>query len=331
VRKAIVAPNFTAETVLVSDNWDFVDLWLRKIHGVQSRAEFFWRQARAFYTAAKSLQKTASPLASYYSALNATKALMFSKAIPFSPQHGVTGSSAENRTTLMNERVTIRRNGVLPALCRYLGETANDETYDLKNILYNLPYIHRSFCTTFRSARELFIPADDLRFVRKRSSSEAWFCCDIREPRYQNEHIFDTLPGFERDAGVRDRFIVRKHTRFRWEHGGARASNIQRLTAYHKRVRQSVRYIYGISRLWYLKRDYGGACSNRSSLTLTFGALHRLSELSRYSPDVLDRHFNAQHNWLLSQFIDRALDQFIDEISAEITGYDFMLPGYVSR
>jgi hypothetical protein len=331
VRKAIVFPVFTAQTVLVADNWDFVDLWLRRTHGVTSDTQFFWRQARSFYHAAKVLEKTASPLASYYCALNAAKTLLLSKGLQFSNQHGISGSRAGNKTTLMNERVTVKRNGIVAALCRYFGETANNDIYDLKNILYNLPYIHRSFCTTFRSEKELFIPVDRLRFVRKRGSSEAWFCCEIRDRRYQNEHIFETLPGFERDQGVSSRFIVRKRTRFRWEHGGSRAANIERLTKYHRRVRESVRYILGITRLWYLKRDLGGHCGNRSSMTLTLMALHRLSELARYAPNVLDRHFNAQHNWLVSQFITRAIDQFIDEISAEITGYDFMLPGYAAR
>jgi hypothetical protein len=69
----------------------------------------------------------------------------------------------------------------------------------------------------------------------------------------------------------------------------------------------------------------------RSSLTLTFMALHRLSELSRYRPDSLMRHFESRHNWLLSQFIVRGLEQFLDELAAEITGHDFMAPSYSTR
>lgn len=55
--------------------------------------------------------------------------------------------------------------------------------------------------------------------------------------------------------------------------------------------------------------------------------MHRLSELARYTPTLLAKHFEAQHNWLLSEFIARALHQFVDEISAEITGQEFMIPG----
>ena len=62
-------------------------------------------------------------------------------------------------------------------------------------------------------------------------------------------------------------------------------------------------------------------------MTLIYAAMHRLSELARYSPDVLDKHFSGQHNWLMMEFISSALDQFIDDIASEITGQDFMVTG----
>ena len=68
-----------------------------------------------------------------------------------------------------------------------------------------------------------------------------------------------------------------------------------------------------------------------SPLTLTLMAMHRISELARYTPDVLSRHFDSQHNWLLSEFINLSLRQFLDEISAEITSHEFMPPGVASR
>ena len=55
--------------------------------------------------------------------------------------------------------------------------------------------------------------------------------------------------------------------------------------------------------------------------------MHRLSGLARYDPMRLARHFDCQHNWLLSEFIATARSQFIDEISYEITGQEFMIPG----
>ena len=58
--------------------------------------------------------------------------------------------------------------------------------------------------------------------------------------------------------------------------------------------------------------------------TLTFAIMHRLSELSRYSPNILAKYLESKNNWLLAEFLDKAKYQFIDKISSEITGYDFV-------
>ncbi len=106
-----------------------------------------------------------------------------------------------------------------------------------------------------------------------------------------------------------------------------RAKNVQELVGYHRKIRETLYYIHGPTRLWYLKR--GGNVKGlirRSSLTITFAAMHRMSEMARYTPSLLARHFDCQHNWLLSEFIATARSQFIDEISSEITGQEFMIP-----
>ena len=55
--------------------------------------------------------------------------------------------------------------------------------------------------------------------------------------------------------------------------------------------------------------------------------MHRLSELSRYSPEQLAKHFQGRYNWLLSEFLAVAPLQFLDAISSEMTGHEFMPPG----
>jgi len=42
---------------------------------------------------------------------------------------------------------------------------------------------------------------------------------------------------------------------------------------------------------------------------------------------ILAKHFRSKHNWLLSEFVMKALDQYVDEISAEITGAQIMISG----
>lgn len=324
IHKAITKPNFNEKTVLVSSTWDYVDLWLKRQRKDQAR--FFWNQAHSFYDATMSLPKTSAPLTAYYCFLNAVKTMLIAKNIQFSDQHGVSGFTINEQTSLSNEKVKFQTGGILPALCRHLGESANGEIYSLKDLLYNLPNIHRSFDLTYSADTELFIPIIEPKIVKSTDTHEAWFCAEI-EGKYANQHTVNKLPqGFEKDISITDKFIIRKSDRFRWESNNKSAS-LARYQTYHQNIRKNIYYINSNTRLWYIKR--GGNITGiipRSTMTIMFAAMHKLSELARYTPDKLAKHFDCQHNWLLSEFINAATAQFIDEISSELTGYEFWLP-----
>ncbi len=323
--KIIVAPDFMSRTVLVADTWDYVTMWLRR----QGRDEalFYWEQARHFFEASKNLPNTSSPLTLYYCFLNAVNALLNLHGVS-SNRHGVTGKSGPGRkTSLANEIVTLQKGGTLAELRRYLTEPAGRFVYSLKDLFYNLPYIHRAYKLTYASRPELFIPIRNPRFVRKDASSEAWFCAEV-EDRYATAHTLNKLEGFERDLGVQESFTIRMADRFKWVRSrAAEEANKTRLINYHRKVRKTLYYIQGPTRLWYLKRSNSEGVIKLSSLTITIAAMHRLSEMARYAPIVLANHFKCRHNWLVSEFIATARTQFIDEISSEITGQEFMIPG----
>lgn len=300
----------------------------------KKKALFYWEQSAQFNQATWQLINTSSPLTSYYCFLNATKALLSARGISIVEHHGVSGQSGSQRASLSNEIVTFKGSGVLALLCSYLKEPAGGEQYTLKDILYNLVYIHRAYNLTFSSQPELFIPIVDPRFVKKPRSSEAWFCAEIADDRYANQHSINKLPRrFERDQSPdflsEGKFVIRRKTRFSWRHGRREQDgNLRRLTNYHRNIRKHVHYIHGPSCLWYIKRRHGPpSIIDRSSLTLTYVAMHRLSELVRYKPMLFAKHMNSQHNWLISEFIAIACNQFIDGISSEITGQEFMIPG----
>jgi hypothetical protein len=59
---------------------------------------------------------------------------------------------------------------------------------------------------------------------------------------------------------------------------------------------------------------------------MVLAAMHRLSEVCRYRPLELASYLSGQKNWLLSEFIQMAPTQFIDEIASEITGFQFLVP-----
>lgn len=43
---------------------------------------------------------------------------------------------------------------------------------------------------------------------------------------------------------------------------------------------------------------------------------------------ILNNHLEKKGGWLLSEFISKSMVQFIDQISSEITGFDFKPTGF---
>ncbi len=327
IHKAIISPDFNNKTVLVRNHWDYVEMWLQKKK--QNKALMYWKQAESFYKASETIPDTASPLTLYYCFLNAVKTLLTVKGISFAEYHGASGAIQYGDTNLKNEEITFHNNGILSSLCLYLEEPTNNDKYTLKDLLYNLPFIHRSFNLTFPTGYpEIFIPIINPHFVIKDNSHEAWFCAELPD-NYANQHTLNkiTTLGFERDIGVSNKYIIRKKKRFKWYRSGQKkTNNVLRITNYHKKLRKNIHYIFGPDTLWYIKRTGQNHCIDRHPLTIMLASMHRLSELARYEPDVIHRHFELNQNWLLSEFINGAGEEFVDKIACEITNQNLMKP-----
>ncbi len=324
--KAIVSPDFNDKSVLVRNPWDYVEMWLER-EGHDDAIEY-WTQAKNFHQISIDVPNTVAPLTLYYSLLNATKALLKVKKIPFAELHGAQGQINPGNTNLKNEMITFQPNGILSSLCRYFGETCNNDIYSLKNLLYNLPFIHRAFNLTFPTGYEdIFLPISNPHFVLMNNSHKAWVCAELSET-FANGHTLNKIkPEYEQDIGVKNKFVIRKKKRFDWYKSGAnKNNNIAELTKYHKIVRREIQYINGPSTLWYLKRSGQPNIIDRNPMTIIFASMHRLSELARYQPTVLYRHFEMKQNWLLSEFIKGAPNEFIDQIACEITNQHFLQP-----
>lgn len=321
---SVTAPDFRTQRVLCSDPWDFVSLWLKREH--QKDALFYWEQSRQFYNASISLPELSAPLTSYYCFLNATKALLTAKSQAFTETHGVGGRSEPGHKSLANEIVDFQGGGILPALCKYLVEPDNaGKNFTLQEIFWQMPFIHRAYCLSYRGATELFIPLTANCFMRKDGSKEAWFQAEI-DKRYINAHTQRVIqPGFEifEDAGTH---LIRRKRRFRWS-GREIENSISQFIIYHKQIRRRVIPIFASENRWYLKKSVAGHDKlANSQLVLIFAAMHRLSELSRYDPIALSGHFNVNHNWLLSEFIRSSPAQFVYGVASEITGLEFIRP-----
>lgn len=332
VRKAKKDPNFTAKSVLTDSTWRYVEIYLKQTKATE--ALFYWEQAHNFYKATQELNLVSKPLTTYYCFLNAAKVLLTYKKIKFENFHGVTGKRETGRWNLQNETITIKQSGILPALCRYMGENVDgrDKTYTLKEILYNLQYIHRAYCITYGNQAELFVPIRNPRFVQDKDRNVAWFDCSL-DLKNSNNRVIGKLIGFSRDRFYQNQssWIIRRNKKFNWKapRNNPTPKSLKEFKKYYTKIRGKLRYIYGHTDLWYIKRkDLTNNIIDRNTLTLTFAAMHRLSEMSRYEPNILRNHLERNASWLLSEFISKSILQFVDQISSEITGNDFRLTGF---
>jgi YaaC-like Protein len=333
LRKAICTPDFGSERVLARDAFQFGELWLRR---ECPKALAFWDQARSYYIASQSLSAQSSPLTSYFCFLNAAKALLTVKEVDFSDYHGVSGKfEPTSKRALSNEKIAFKGGGILPELSRYLQEAETSDEHTLKDALSNLPFIHRAFRYTFRSHPELFIPLRSVVY-RKGKGDYSWITAKV-EGRFADGRSLTTLPDqFEVDLGYTDECIIRTSRRVKLY--GRKASKdekaraLVRLANYHRRSRQDLVYICASPDLWYVKRKMAGAAYlRRYSMTLIMSVMHRLSELSRYDPEGLSGYLHGRENWLLTEFIELAPMQFIDELVCEMTSLEFGTPGIRPR
>jgi YaaC-like Protein len=154
--KATVHPMLGARTVLTNSPWDFVSLWLKRER--KEAALFFWNQARSFTDASRGMPIQSAPLLHYYAFMNATKALLSAKGVPFDERHGIGSHNMRGtlrKITLSNEGVRLLTRGVASSLSQYLGEPESSAIHSLEELLFNIPCIHRTYCLTYKNQSDL--------------------------------------------------------------------------------------------------------------------------------------------------------------------------------
>ncbi len=329
LHKATIAPSLEAKTVLTNSPWEFVSLWLQRQS--QDESLIYWSQAREFHRASTSLAIQSAPLLHYYSFMNATKALLSAKGIVFNEYHGVKAKNMRgpsNKIALSNEGVEIKANGILPSLATYLGDTETRKIHSLQEMFFNLVCIHRTYCLTYKNQTEMFLPLVDCSYVFDTATKQVYFQANLSKD-FANKNSIRRLPAslIQLTTGPNIgviRSVATTPAARRTIRTGVELDGLQSL---HKQLRADLHYINGNRTLWYVKGVVPGPVRlNRSPLVLMLGAMHRLSEICRYKPIELAAFLAGQKNWLLSEFIQMAPNQFIDEIASEITGYQFMTP-----
>jgi hypothetical protein len=324
--KAIVSPSFGELTVLTNSPWNFVSLWLKRNN--QKKAIIYWEQARHFYDASTGLPTQSAPLLLYYSYMNMAKALLSAKSFAFDPFHGVTNPNRNTPRTKIDfsgEVIKIQTNGIIPSLSKYLGESETSNTHTLKDLLYNLPYIHRTFCITYKSQSPSYIPIKNCCYVKSSDDGKAYFRAKLTDKGVSKKSVIKKLPNTFTEFVDGDDSYIQSIDCCNWEKKKKR--NIDNVSQLNQRLRKDLHYINGIEPLWYIKiNPPGGKRINRYGPTITLAAMHRLSEICRYNPVELASYLSGQKNWLLSEFIEMSPIQYIDEIASEITGCNFAMP-----
>ncbi|WP_433762967.1 YaaC family protein [Brucella anthropi] len=325
--KSAVSPTLDSRTVLTESHWQFVELWLTRER--QTDALLYWRQAREFHAAAKGLSAQASPLPLYYCYLNAAKCLLTSKGIAYDQHHGLREKrrAANVRIDLSNEGVKLLNRGVATALSAYFGEIESRTEHYLKDIFLNLPFIHRTYILSYPNETEVFIPLVDCRFIQDSVTRQAYFAASISKD-FKSGIIFKRAPpSLIQDAdGLPNG--VRSSASLPCTHAGRPTQqDIANIVTLNKQLRGDIEYINGSQTLWYMRtRPSAANLILRRVPTLILMAMHRLSELSRYKPLELNKHLSSKKNWLIDEFLRMSPSQFIDEISSEITGFQFQVP-----
>lgn len=367
MNKGYTEADFRSNTILTDDVFTYIEFFFmshskrlkyrnsisKEKYGSEKKYQylFYWKQAKIFYYATKSLPIESIPLLSYYSMLNATKALLSYKIeyIEDFVEHFATHGLFEDKylpgNDLCNIAVGRKMKGVFPLFGKYLEEnfdaiwpSGNKHTITLNKLLYNLAYIHRSYITTYTTSRspkvpELFIPLKPCfsPCYYKGNDGNLYLIINIDKKHFSSSP--SSIPSAY-VSSISDEFQVSKKGKFLFRStNGAKRNSTDSLSSefkiLNKKLRREFQYIHSEKRLWYLRRSKIGNENflDMNSMLVTMAAMHRISEIVRYKPEQLAHLMESKENWLIHEFITLALNQFIDEIASEITGQDIMETG----
>lgn len=233
--KAYTSANYKSKTVLTNSIFEYVELWLKRQSSEKSTEPlFYWLQSRDFYNASLCLPITSKPLTAYYSCMNAAKALLALHKINLvNISHGVSSARSGTSPNIANNKVIYLGSGVLNQLSKLFNEDVNKVEYNVRDLLYNIPCIHRTFSLTY-SDTELFIPISSITFEQT-SHHKAYIKFKINE-HYTNGNILKNISrrDFEKTTdSTPDEIFYRLKKRFDWDIHQPIGERMKKLTAYH--------------------------------------------------------------------------------------------------
>ncbi len=372
INKAYTNQQFVKPTTLADDIFTYVSFFymthrkamhyknplLKDEYGdaKQYDYEFYWKQAENFYQAYNSMPFETKPVAAYYCMLNAAKSYISyssSSVDDFVEQfgtHGINESKSVEKSIIFDlDRIQVKHKdkGVFPLMGRMLDKNFNEvwqtsKSYSLKQLLYNLCFVHRAYVLTYSTrnkTEELFIPLynKSVPTYYRGNDNKSYLVCflDLKHCVKKGPVISSISTEFieskdeyknnEKPIDNKNVTIIRSKDGLPYYTD----SISKEIRCYNNMFRRNFVYIHGNSRMWYIKRTdlTSENIINLNSTTINMAVMHRISEIARYKPEQLNRMLKSKEKWLIHEYISNSLDQFIDEISAEITKQEIMCSG----
>jgi len=326
----------------------------------QYDCKFYLNQAKMYFQAAQNEPFEVSMLSSYYCMLNLAKSYLAYKSefvddfVNDFNKHGIKedhDSAGKDFDTIMirydvphtkrNGEMTSNFGGVFPMLAKALDSDFdtvwNSETgKSLRTLLYNLPFVQSAYMNTYGSCKnrieELFVPLADgtAPYYFRPCKSSLKLRADIDEGYLKAEggKLSDAVT-----SAINTKLVFVGEGHFESVDSAKRNSNDSistELKEMNATLRKNFAYVGGTHPMWYIKRTQiaSDEVLNISTITINMAIMHRLSEIARYKPEQLHRLMNDKENWLLHEYMNSALNQFVDEMASEITGNDVKLSNW---
>lgn len=344
--------DYSERAILTKSIFNFVDAWLVRKQRVtgDDKPLYFWRQAKHYYQVGIDLRAEVKPLVNYYCCLNAVKCLISLKSISVSSlYHGVKWIRS-NLADLSAQIIELKPDGALKLLRTILGADDGDNSYSAQELLYNLVVIQRAFTYTYPGNSDLFIPLDNLKFYKSDANDKISVAFEIKKNQelsvLQNNiptcfevvtksvADWNVIKTMTRNDQIRwchehNKLFFKFDTDEAWDESETDSQKAVHISSLHRKVRPYFQYINSDSPMWYLKKQIPGntMIHNYSSPVITFALMHCFSEMVRYEPYLFEELKKEDCAWLITEFIEVGMDQFIDEIAGEITEYNIMLSG----
>jgi hypothetical protein len=318
---------------IVSNPFKFVEFQIKTSALTKVRKEealLLWSQAEEFYKSADDISIYAKPLPTYYCILNTVKTLLVFKGVSFKPFHGVSGKRVGSKSVLLNnESLEIHSNNIAGTFYNYLDSTHNSKVaYNLKELFYNLPFTHRAYLQTFNAQSDLFLPVEAPRFSIVENEIRLTARC-LEENLTFHQKLSNFVarnPDFSLIKDSVGNYYLASNPIC------VKTLSDNQIHQYilkdYLKLRSSFVFIEGEKTLWYFRKSTTSKpARNRLPLPVTILAIsHKMSELSRYEPLKFKAHLESDYGWMLHEFVEGALDQFLAYISCEICGKELAKP-----